>query len=94
MRGIEKLFEIVYDIQAPCKVVDGDLDREASAPTVEILVEHDPEALLACPVCGRAVSHKHDVRDRRWRAVDWERHRVSSAARCRGFGVLNCRFQF
>ena len=76
MKGIEKLFEIVYDIEAPWMVVDCDLDREAFVPTVEIVVERDPEAPLACPVCGRAVSHRHDVRDRRWRAVDWERHRV------------------
>ena len=76
MKGIEKLFEIVYDIEATWRVVDCDLDREASEPAVEIVVEHDPETLLASPVCGRAVSHRHDVRDQRWRALDWERHRV------------------
>ena len=34
MKDLEKLFDIVYDIHAARKVVDRDLDREVSVPTV------------------------------------------------------------
>ena len=54
MKGIEKLFEIVYDIQAPWMVMDCDLDCDAFASTVKIVIEHEPEVLLASPcVDGR-----------------------------------------
>lgn len=61
-------YGLLLGIKSPWQVRRVDLQLQANR--VEVDVEHDPEAAVACPQCGRTCACYDHAPQRRWRHLD------------------------
>lgn len=84
-----ELYATILGVTSPWVVRQVDL--RADLEEVEVFIEHDGSALLACPQCGLEGS-RHDARRRSWRHLDTCQYRTTVTAevprvRCPEHGV-------